>query len=100
MTIYVHRDTAAIAYGDHSHPRPNELPEDQRTWSFNCTPECEQRVLLACEHTARSAESVPETPAEKNETELINRGAARSWGELMAELSGLAKDRARQRVDV
>jgi hypothetical protein len=88
MTVHVHKDNGTVGYGDHFHEPPAEI--EGRTWTFDCTPECEARILRDVEHTGRTVASVPLTEDEKAEEELLEASSRKDVTKLAAALGQLA----------
>lgn len=93
MTVHVHRCNKSISRGDHIHRAPTDLPDEQRTWEFDCTPECEERTLKAVEHTARHAAGVPLTVDEGAEADIQTDRGKKDVADLATSLAQLAKQR-------
>jgi hypothetical protein len=92
--IYVHRCIETIARGEHSHERPDDLPDEARTWPLECPQKgCEARILGSVEFTAHTAASVPLTVEEKNETEVQNQRNSVAVADLASALALMAKER-------
>jgi hypothetical protein len=93
MTVYVHKNNRAVGYGDHFHEAPAKIPG--RTWTFECTPECEERVLADTEHSGRNEASVPLTVEETAEEEQLSQTAKKDVTKMAMALSELANQGAK-----
>jgi len=93
MTVYVHVENRAINIGTHSHVAP-QTAAGERTWTFDCTPECETRVLRDVEHCARAADGVPQTEAEKRSAQQMEESAKRDVSRLAMALGQLAESQS------
>lgn len=89
MTVYVHKINGTVGYGDHHHDAPADIVG--RTWTFECTPECEERIVADVEHTGRNEASVPLTIEEEAQEEQDTRTANRDVAQLAAALALNAK---------
>ena len=88
MTVYVHRNNRAVGYEEHFHEAP---AQPGRTWTFDCTPECEERITRDVEHAGRNEASVPLTVEETAEEEQLETTAKKDVTKMAMALSELAK---------
>lgn len=95
MTIHVHRVNGSVGYGSHRHSIPADTPDEDRTWSFSCTPECEERIMRDVEHVARNADTVPLTVEERAQAEVQERVAHADVANMASALASLAKSNAK-----
>ena len=90
MTVYVHRDNERVGYGEHFHTRPSGT--ETRTWSFDCTPACEERIIRDVEHTGRNEASVPLTVEELAEEEQLEVTSKKDVARLARTLGHIARE--------
>ena len=90
MTVHVHKINRTVGYGNHFHEAPADVTE--RTWTFECTPACEERILRDIEHSGRNEASVPLTVEEEAQEEQDTRTANRDVANLASALGKMAKD--------
>ena len=101
MTVHVHRSVGSVGYGDHHHYRSEALAadggeDDPRTWQFDCTGECEERICKDVEFSGRSAGGVPLTVEEKAEAEHMERAAQKDVNMMAMAMASWAKSQVGQ----
>lgn len=91
--VYVHRNITSVGYGDHTHVAPPADPDapPTRCWSFECTPQCEERILRTVEFSGRTDASVPLTVEERAAEETFTASAKADVTNLAAALAQLGK---------
>lgn len=90
MTVYLHSSVHSIAT-DHQHQPTGKVKD--RTWSFNCTPQCERDVIDRYEFAAANAGGVPLTEAEKAVEQDLAAKSSVEVGKMAAALAELARER-------
>jgi len=97
MTVHVHAADRAVGYGTHWHYAP-EVDNDHlgRTWSFDCTPECEARILRDTEHSGPNAAGVPLTREETDEQEAIEQMGKKDVTQMAMAMTQWAKSQAKE----
>jgi hypothetical protein len=96
MTVHVHRQDSAVGYGNHHHEAPPDSLD--RTWSFDCTPECETRILRDVEHTGRNEASVPLTVEEVQEQEALETMGKKDVTQMAMAMTQWAKGQAKEQA--
>jgi len=90
--VHVHNDNAEVVVGNHRHRQSEALERTERTWVFDCAPECEERVLRDVEHSAVHAGGVPLTVDEAAYAAQLADAAERDVSKLARALSALARN--------
>jgi hypothetical protein len=90
MTVHIHNDNMEVASGDHSHHRSEAVEQGERTWTIECSQECEDRILADVEHSSRHAAGVPLTVDEAAASDRLEEASKRDVSRLALALGQLA----------
>jgi len=98
MTVHVHGTISEIvATDDHRHLRDKKKRDHsndtERTWAFDCTPECEEQIIRTQEFTSNHPGGVPLTLAETQLKDDLEAASRVETARLSRALADLANER-------